>query len=52
MLVAWRSPIAGTVRIRGRVADGDPNGGNGYGYSRSPDRRGHAIESLVAGVIG
>ena len=50
VLVAWRSPIAGTVRIRGRVSDGDPNGGNGYGYSVAR-RHGHAIERLVAGVL-
>ena len=50
VLVAWRSPIAGTVRIRGRVTDGDPVGGNGYGYSVAR-RHGHAIERLVAGVL-
>ncbi len=31
--VAWRSPIAGTVRISGLVADIDPNCGNGVGWS-------------------
>jgi hypothetical protein len=48
--VAWRSPIAGAVRIRGRIADGDPNGGDGVGWA-IVRRHGHASENLVAGVI-
>jgi hypothetical protein len=48
--VAWRSPIAGAVRIRGRVVDGDRNGGDGVGWA-VVRRRGHASESLVSGVI-
>jgi hypothetical protein len=48
--VAWRSPIAGAVRIRGRIADGDPNGGDGVGWA-IVRRRGHASENLVTGVI-
>src|SRR5262249_32060040 len=30
---SWRSPIAGSVRITGRVADADPVGGNGISWS-------------------
>ena len=48
--VAWRSPIAGVIRIRGRIADGDPNGGDGVAWS-VVRRRGHASDKLVAGVI-
>ena len=28
-VVSWKSPIAGAVRITGRIADGDPVGGDG-----------------------
>ena len=31
--VGWRSPINATVRVTGRVADIDPNCGNGVGWS-------------------
>jgi mono/diheme cytochrome c family protein len=31
--VAWRSPISGTVSITGRVADADPAGGDGIGWT-------------------
>ena len=47
--VAWRSPIAGAVRIRGRIADGDPNGGDGVGWT-IVRRRGHASDKLAAGL--
>jgi Protein of unknown function (DUF1549)/Protein of unknown function (DUF1553)/Planctomycete cytochrome C len=48
--VAWRSPIAGVVRIRGRVADGDPNGGNGIGWTIAR-RLGHGTQKLLSGLI-
>ncbi len=48
--VAWRSPIAGAIRIRGRIADGDPNGGDGVGWA-VVRRRGHASEKLITGSI-
>ncbi|HTU25460.1 MAG TPA: PSD1 and planctomycete cytochrome C domain-containing protein, partial [Pirellulales bacterium] len=48
--VAWRSPIAGMVRVRGRVVDGDPNGGDGVAWSVDR-RRGHGSEQLAAGAI-
>ena len=31
--VAWRSPISGTVAVRGKVADADPAGGNGVQWA-------------------
>src|SRR5581483_8338674 len=30
--LAWRSPVAGTVRVRGRVADADPVAGDGIAW--------------------
>ncbi|HEY1786182.1 MAG TPA: PSD1 and planctomycete cytochrome C domain-containing protein [Pirellulales bacterium] len=48
--VAWRSPIAGAVRIRGRIADGDPSGGDGVGWA-VVRRRGHANEKLATGLL-
>jgi hypothetical protein len=30
--VTWQSPVAGTVRVRGRLADADPNGGDGVAW--------------------
>jgi hypothetical protein len=33
VVVAWRSPVAGTVRVRGRVADADPTCGDGIAWS-------------------
>ncbi len=33
VVVAWRSPISGMVRIQGRVADADPNGGDGIAWA-------------------
>ena len=33
VVVAWRSPVSGIVRITGRVADADPNGGDGIAWA-------------------
>ena len=33
VIVGWRSPIAGKVRVTGRVADGDAAGGDGVAWS-------------------
>jgi Protein of unknown function (DUF1549)/Protein of unknown function (DUF1553)/Planctomycete cytochrome C len=33
VVVAWRSPVSGVVRITGRVADADPNGGDGIAWA-------------------
>lgn len=46
--IGWTSPIAGSVRIRGRVADGDPNGGDGIDW-RVERSRGDRIETLADG---
>jgi hypothetical protein len=46
--IGWTSPIAGTVRIRGHVADGDPNGGDGIDW-RLERSRADAIETLADG---
>jgi hypothetical protein len=32
VVVAWRSPIAGAVRIKGQLLDGDPVGGDGVAW--------------------
>ena len=37
--VAWRSPIQGHVRVKARVADADPTGGNGIAWSITHDSR-------------
>ena len=49
VVVAWQSPITGTVRITGRVADADPNGGDGIAWAL--DQRGVSGQSreLAAG---
>jgi hypothetical protein len=46
--IGWTSPITGAVRIRGRVADGDPNGGDGINW-RIERSRGDRIETLADG---
>ena len=33
VVVAWRSPITGCVRVSGRVQDADPNGGDGIAWA-------------------
>ena len=33
VVVAWRSPITGRVRVSGRVADADANGGDGIAWA-------------------
>lgn len=48
--VGWRSPIQGRVRIRARLADGDPKGGNGVEWSLACDRRA-GQKTLVQGAI-
>ena len=48
VVVAWRSPVSGVVRITGRVADADPNGGDGIAWAI--DRRGaNGPHELAAG---
>ncbi len=48
-VVAWRSPVAGSVRISGRVVDAHLDCGNGVTWSLEV-RRGHATQCLAAGV--
>ncbi len=46
----WKSPITGTVEIRGRVADADPNCGDGIEWKLQLQRGGGTIE-LASGAI-
>ncbi|HEY7311437.1 MAG TPA: PSD1 and planctomycete cytochrome C domain-containing protein [Gemmataceae bacterium] len=51
VVVAWRSPVAGTVRIKGRLLDADPVGGDGVAWAI--DRRAGAARSeLASGDLG
>jgi hypothetical protein len=43
--VAWLSPLTGTVRITGRVADGHPGGGDGVAWTLE-----HVAADLGAGM--
>jgi len=44
VVVGWRSPISGTVRVAGRLADADPVGGNGIAWSIQRRRPSGAAE--------
>ncbi|HEY1380194.1 MAG TPA: DUF1553 domain-containing protein, partial [Gemmataceae bacterium] len=51
VVLAWRSPVSGTVRVRGRVADADAVCGDGVAWAldhRTPAGR----DELVAGGFG
>jgi hypothetical protein len=48
--VGWRSPIAGTVTVAGKVVDVDPNCGNGVGWSVELLHDGRK-QVLASGVI-
>ncbi|MFN0077438.1 MAG: DUF1592 domain-containing protein [Prosthecobacter sp.] len=48
-VIAWRSPAAGTLRIRGDVADAHPECGNGVTWVLEV-RRGNTSETLASGV--
>ncbi len=48
-VVAWLSPVSGSMRISGRVVDAHPAGGNGVTWTIEV-RRGHATERLASGV--
>ncbi len=48
--VVWSSPISGPVTVAGRVADADPNGGNGVTWSVE-HRRGRSWRALGAGDL-
>lgn len=47
-VIAWRSPVSGTVKISGSVQDGHTACGNGILYSLEL-RRGHTRDLLAAG---
>jgi hypothetical protein len=49
--VAWRSPVAGKVRVRGRLADADPNCGDGVAWAIEHNRGG-ARRELAQGEFG
>ncbi len=44
--VGWTSPITGTVRLSGRLADADPNGGDGIAWKI--EQRSHASSRRAA----
>jgi hypothetical protein len=48
--VGWTSPIAGTVTIKSRVTDADPQCGNGVAWSVE-ERRGRSWSVLASGEI-
>jgi len=48
--LGWRSPISGTVKIAGKAADADPNGGNGVRWSIA-HRHGSATTKLASGHV-
>ncbi len=48
--VAWSSTLAGSVTVKGRIADGDPNGGNGVAWSVE-HRHGRAWRPLASGDL-
>jgi hypothetical protein len=50
VVVAWRSPVAGTVCVRGRVADADPTCGDGIAWAVDLHSAGGARE-LASGRI-
>jgi hypothetical protein len=48
--VAWRSPIAGTVQITGRLTDGDPHDGSGVSWAIDHVKKG-GRRQLVTGRL-
>jgi hypothetical protein len=48
--VAWRSPVPGTVRVTGRVADADPTCGDGVEWVLQ-QRQAGGVRSLASGAI-
>jgi len=47
-VIAWRSPVSGSLHISGDVADAHPECGNGVTWALEV-RRGHATEVLASG---
>jgi hypothetical protein len=50
VVVAWRSPVTGTVGVRGGVADADPAGGDGIAWAVDLRRAG-SLRELTSGDI-
>jgi hypothetical protein len=50
VVVAWRSPVAGTVSVRGGVIDADPQGGDGIAWAIDLRRAG-SWQELASGDI-
>jgi mono/diheme cytochrome c family protein len=50
VVVGWKSPITGPVKIAGRVADADPNGGDGIAWILD-HRRASGLRELTRGDI-
>ena len=48
-VIAWRSPVAGLLRIQGDVVDAHPECGNGITWTLEV-RRGHTSEVLASGL--
>jgi mono/diheme cytochrome c family protein len=48
--VGWKSPITGTIAIKGRVVDADPNCGDGIEWKLQVQRQG-AITEIASGAI-
>jgi hypothetical protein len=51
VVAAWQSPVAGVVRVGGRVADADPNGGDGIAWRIDLHPAGGGRQSLASGDI-
>jgi hypothetical protein len=51
VVLAWRSPVTGPVRVRGRLADADPNCGDGVAWALD-HRTSAGRTELVAGDFG
>jgi hypothetical protein len=48
--IRWRSPVDAVVKIEGKIADADPNGGNGVTYALSL-RKGRAARQLASAPV-
>jgi hypothetical protein len=49
--VGWTSPVAGTVRIAGRLADGDPHDGSGVSWAIDHVRTDNRPRQLATGRL-
>jgi hypothetical protein len=51
VVVSWKSPVSGTVKITGRVVDADPNGGDGIAWIVDLRHAG-SVRELASGDFG